>query len=461
MGISRVIHTLRGKLKSRSGLVRSVGVLIGGTAFAQALTILALPLITRLYSPTDFSMLAVYASILGIISVSACLRLEIAIPMPERDEDAANLLALSLFSCTVIAGTTALAVWLYSTEIVELLRQPYLKSYLWLLPLGIWFTSAYSAMQFWSTRKKKFGIIARTRMGQAVGGIGTQIGVGWTSSSPFGLLLGHTVASGAGLIGLAQNAWRDNRAALQSISWAGMRTTLGKYQQYPKFSTLESLSNSASIQLPIIIIAAVAIGQEAGYLMLATRVMAAPMALIGGAVSQVYLSKAPEEMRAGRLASFTMQIICGLVKAGVGPLLFAGILAPTVFPLLFGEKWHRAGDLVAWMTPWFIMQFLASPVSMTLHVTGNQRTAFLLQFFGLLLRVGTVMGAYYITRTNIAEAYSISGFIFYAVYFYVVLSLSAIKILDLWKALSRSYLPILFWLTSAIVTSFIIDIIFY
>ena len=63
-----------------------MGVLVGGTAFAQAIAVLALPLLTRLYTPDDFSVLAVYAALLGIISVVACLRLEIAIPMPNIPE---------------------------------------------------------------------------------------------------------------------------------------------------------------------------------------------------------------------------------------------------------------------------------------------------------------------------------------------------------------------------------------
>src|SRR5690606_30740867 len=122
-----------------------------------------------------------------------------------------------------------------------------------------------------------------------------------------------------------------------------------------------------------------AIGPEAGYLMLATRIMAAPVGLIGGSVAQVYLSQAPIEFRAGNLPNFTVGIIGALVKTGAGPLAFMGIIAPHVFPILFGLEWVRAGEMVAWLTPWFIVQFISSPVSMSLHVSGRQRTALVLQ----------------------------------------------------------------------------------
>jgi len=115
-------RTLRTKFQSlnRGGFVRSVGVLVGGTAFAQALTVLALPLVTRLYTPFDFSVLAVFVSILSIISVAACLRLEIAIPLPESDEDAANLLALALCACSVVSALTGIVVWWFPSQIVNL-----------------------------------------------------------------------------------------------------------------------------------------------------------------------------------------------------------------------------------------------------------------------------------------------------------------------------------------------------
>lgn len=76
--------------------------------------------------------------------------------------------------------------------------------------------------------------------------------------------------------------------------------------------------------------------------------MQAPIGLIGNAVSQVYLSHASTEHRKGNLPAFTSQMLIGLMKTGVDPLIIMGITAPITFPLVFGEKWHRAGELVSW-----------------------------------------------------------------------------------------------------------------
>ena len=450
MPFRRALRALRAKLPLRSGFVWSVGVLVGGTAIAQAVTILALPLVTRLYTPADFSALAVFVSISSIVSVAACLRLEIAIPLPEHDDDAANLTALALISCTSVAAIFGLLAWIFSTQIIGLIRQPTLEPYLWLLPIGVWVTSAYAALQFWTTRKKGFTSIAKTRVTQALSGTATQIGLGWAGIAPLGLLLGQVVTTGAGLFRLGRGALRKDQQAIRTIRLSEMRRMLRVYHRFPKYSAVEGFANNAAIQAPVIIIAALAAGPEAGYLMLAMRVMAAPIALLGGAVSQVYLSRASGELRNERLAVFTTDIVGGLAKTGVGPLIFIGIVAPTLFPLVFGESWHRAGELVSWMSPWFVVQFLTSPVSMALHVTGRQRMALALQLFGLVFRVGSVAGAGLLAEHYIGEVYAVSGFIFYSMYFGVVITLSGSKPSKLFGA-ALSALPItLAWICAGL-----------
>lgn len=397
----------------RRGFVGSVGVLVGGTAFAQALMVLVLPLLTRLYTPEDFSVLAVYASLLGIISVAACLRLEIAIPLPNNDEVAVNLLALALCCSAGVAGLSAIIVALFPTQIVALVAQPKLEPYLWLLPLGIWLSSSYAALQFWTTRKKRFSVIAKTRMTQAIGGACTQVGLGWWGVVPLGLVLGQMINSGSGIFRLVRDLLKNDREALHLIQWSEMKRVFCEYDRFPKYSTLDSLANNAGIQIPIIIIAALALGPEAGLLILAMRAMQAPIGLIGGAVGQVYLSHAPHELRAGTLGKFTINAIGGLIKTGVGPLLFAGIVAPPMFSLIFGKEWERAGDLVVWMTPWFVFQLISSPISMVMHVRGWQKAMLVLTLLGLVIRIGGIVLAANFDRNYLSEYYVVSSAIFY------------------------------------------------
>lgn len=436
------------------GLIGSITMLVGGTAFAQALMVLVLPVLTRLYSPHDFSVLAVYASLLGIISVAACLRLDIAIPMPETDGDAANLLVLALGFCLLVSIAVALPVLLAPTAVTTLLHQPGLQPYLWLLPIGVLLTGSYSALQYWATRKKIFGVIAKTRMSQAIGGAGAQLGMGWLGFAPSGLLVGQAITSGAGVVGLGARVLTVDRAALHEVSPPNMRRLFRQYDRFPKYSTFEALANTGGIQLPVIMIAALAVGAEAGFLMLAMRVIQVPMNLIGNAISQVYLAHAPEEYRAGTLGTFTANILGGLMKTGVGPLLFAALVAPQAFVLIFGEKWQRAGVLVAWMTPWFIAQLMSSPVSMVMHVRNKQRGMMLLTIAGLCLRVGAIGAAAMLLPSHLSELYAVSGAVFYLACFFIFSGLAGLTRQDYRQLLKSGVNFVLLWLALGLVARF-------
>jgi O-antigen/teichoic acid export membrane protein len=439
------------------GFTRSVGVLVGGTAVAQLITVLALPLLTRIYTPDDFSVLSVYVSTLGVISIAACLRFEIAIPLPQQDRDSANLLALALCSSTGIAALSALAVALFHVQIVDLVAQPKLEPYLWLLPLGVWLSGSYAALQFWTTRQGRFSVIAKTRLSQAIGGTGAQVGLGLANSAPLGLLLGQIISSSAGIVRLAFEALKHDRSELRLIGLSDMKRTFQEYKRFPQYSTLEALANNAGIYLPVIVIAALSAGPEAGFLLLATRTMQTPMGLIGGAVAQVYLARAPDEFRAGTLSKFTINTFSGLTKVGVGPLLFMGIVAPQIFSLVFGKQWERAGELVFWMTPWFVLQFISSPISMVMHVRTWQKAMLILTTFGLAVRVGAIVLSANFDRQYLSECYAVSSAAFYFICTMVFLHAANIGPKELMNKLTNS-LPILIgWVVSAIVSRFALE----
>lgn len=424
--------------------------LVGGTAFAQGLTVVILPVLTRLYTPADFSTLAVYASLLAVLGSVACLRYEIAISLPENDRDGVVLMLLALASAALWGQITGVLLYVFGERFFELIEHPELTPFSWLLPLGVWLQGSYAALQYWTSRKKKFGKVARTRLGQSVTGATTQIALGWTNIAPLGLVLGHFLNSCAGVVGLGTSVVRDQWQTIASVSLKDFRRVGSEYSRFPRYSTFESLANAGAMQFPVLMIAALAVGPEAGYLLLATRVMAAPMGLVGNSIAQVFLSGAPAQKRNGSLDSFTTSVISGLIKTGVGPLIFVGIVAPSVFPIVFGEEWRRAGELISWMTPWFVMQFLSSPVSMVLHVANKQRAALYLQVFGLVLRVGFVAFAFLFLQNFIVEFYAVSGWVFYSIYFFVVLRSAGISLSCLVRRIWKGGAVIFGWILAGI-----------
>lgn len=406
----------------KGSMLRNITTLTSGTVFAQGLMVAALPILTRLYSPDDFSILAVYASIVGILTVMSCFRYNIAIPLPEDDRDGMALLVVALLATFIVSLLCTLPVIFSPEATAQLIGQPKLQPHLWMIPLGVFTASTYNAMQYWASRKKRFSLVAGTRITRAVGGIGAQLGLGSCSASPFGLIFGHMVYGGLGILGLLLNLRHEDRDLVNRISFRDLFFQARKYYRFPLFSAPEALFNTAGSQLPLIIVAATVAGPEAGFLFLAMRVMGLPMGLVGSSIGQVFLAEAPEKLRDKTLSTFTYRTMLLLFRTGAPAMLGVGLISPLIFPFIFGPEWTQAGWLVAWMTPWFILQFVSSPVSMVLHVLGRQGIAMMLQAFGVVCRVGSIFVANAYAPEYLLEIFSISGAILYGLYILVIVS---------------------------------------
>ncbi|SMQ85537.1 Membrane protein involved in the export of O-antigen and teichoic acid [Devosia lucknowensis] len=452
--VEKVKHTLGGPF------IRAVGILVGGTVVAQAILAATLPVATRLYSPEDFSTLAVFTGIIAILSVGTCLRFDIAVPLPLKDEDGLAVVVLSLGIAAALNLVLLAATTLFSSTFAAWLGHPELAAYLWLVPVAAFLAGAYNTLQFWFVRRKRFGELARNRVMQAAGSSATQIGLGMTGVAPLGLLLGQLVNSGVGSLRLAWRLWHAERTTIGQIRRHDIARMARQYDRFPKFSTLEAMCNSAAVYLPIILLSAWAVGPEAGYLSLGMYAMQVPMSLIGNAVSQVYMSRGPEEARAGTIGRFTTEVLSGLLKTGIGPIISIGVMAPELFRIVFGSEWSRAGVLVTWMAPWFILQFLASPISLALHIKNRLAEAFALQVFGLALRTGAVTLAAALPNAPLSEFYALSGAAFYLVYLILILNIVEADWKATWLVVLGS-LPIAAgWLMLGVAASFALALIF-
>ena len=102
------------------------------------------------------------------------------------------------------------------------------------------------------------------------------------------------------------------------------------------------------------------------------------------------------------------------------------LIAP-YFGLIFGDGWARAGELAIWLAPMFALRFVASPISMVMHVVGRQRDMMLLSFAGLAARIGAVFAALWIFDGFIVETYAVVSALVYGLYMVIFLKFAQIQ----------------------------------
>lgn len=417
---------------------KSIAILLGGSGSAQLIGIISLPFLTRLYTPEDFTTLTAISAIIGLLSIVACLRLDVAIPLPEKDDEAIHLLLMSIGLTTTLSIITAIIISLIPYDTHKILG----NQHLWLVPAGVFIASLYNSMQYWAIRKKEFSLISKARVSQAIAGASLQLAVGFLSYSAFGLTAGFIISNGAGFIIFYFFFHKKILHGLLSSNTKSIQKTLKKYKDFPRFSTLEALLNTAGVQLPLIIIATELASPEAAYLMLAMRIMQAPMGLIGSAIGQVYFSRAAQELRDGSIKSFTIETLNPLIKYGASTIIFIAIISTELLPLAFGSEWSRTGEIVLWIMPWLIIQFISSPISMIMHVANRQRPMMLLTAFGFATRVSAVTFTVLYYPEITSEIFSISGAIFYFVCFIIFTQTAEIRLGDAINLIRRNLITI-------------------
>ena len=91
------------RFKPKSEFNRNILTLMTGTTIAQAIPIAISPILTRIYTPEDFGIFAIFLAITLIIGSIANGRYELAIMIPKKDEDAINIFALGFIITTFIS----------------------------------------------------------------------------------------------------------------------------------------------------------------------------------------------------------------------------------------------------------------------------------------------------------------------------------------------------------------------
>lgn len=399
--MGRALGALRG-----DKFVRNVGILATGAAIGQAAALLASPILSRLYSPEDFGILGVYASVLAVASVSATLRYEYAIPLAEDDYAAANTFGLTLLLSIGMSAIISVLVTVLLDQLVATLGAPGLRRYMFLVPIGVLALGIYQSFNYWALRQRAFSRVARTKLSQGLSGVATQLGLGALGFTPIGLLLGQIVSQAAGVLTLSRTV---GRREVSVIGFKGIANALIRYRRFPFYTFPSAIMNTASLSLPPLLLAALFSPAVAGLYFFAQRILRTPMALVSQSVSQVFYGEAarlrneePEELL--RLHNTTTRQLFGIA---ILPMLLLAIAGGPIFGLVFGEAWHEAGNYAQLLVPFLLAQFVVSPLSQTFSLLEAQSLLLLVNAIKLILSVGPIVVAHVL---GLAPQVAIAGF---------------------------------------------------
>lgn len=354
----------------RSQFARNVAVLSSGTAAAQAIPIAVSPLLTRLYPPDEFGLVALYVSCVSVLSVIATMRYEMAIVLPSSDRDAANLAALSLKICAAVSLTLYLAIVPFGGAIAVSLGNQHLAPWLWLLPVSVFAIGASNIFLFWSNRKSLYRLMAVNKIQHSAWGGATKTVLGFIGVNG-GQILGAFVGSALSTFWLGARVLRDGKSFLRQITSHGQWAMARRYSNHPRHIVPSQLIGTIALQLPIFLISSVYSIADAGLFSLAYQLVSLPTGLVANAVGDVYRQRiAVAYNEKGDFSDIFLSTLKTTFLLSLVPFAALYFIAPELFAFAFGPSWRISGEYAQVLVVAAYFQFVFTPMDKGALVVG-------------------------------------------------------------------------------------------
>ena len=348
----------------KSEIAKNISMVAGGTAFAQFLSFLLTPIITRLYSPEQYGYLTLYVSVLGILTIFMTLKYEVAIPIEKDDKNAINLLVLNLIILTIICFIIILLFIFYGEIILNLLDAGPLIKYWYLVPLGFVLQGFYNVFNQWAIRRKRFKSISITKIFQSSIGSIFKIVFGFLKFGPIGLITGQIIGQSAGITTLSRPFVKEDKNLLSYINSKSIKEMLSKYIYYPLYVLPNGFLGTGSEKVPFIFIGSIYGSSILGHFGLANSIVYLPVGLIGVSVANVFGEVAKfgrEDPR--RVENLTKKLLKKVFILGSIPTLILIFFGPFLFSFVFGENWKLAGEFSRIISVAALSKLVFEPIS--------------------------------------------------------------------------------------------------
>jgi O-antigen/teichoic acid export membrane protein len=351
--------------------------------------------------------------------------------LPEEDEEAANLLILSLLLALATSAATVPVVLFAGGPISRWLKAPALEGILWGVPPSVFLFGALLALNYWNSRTRRFARLSAVRVAASATSTAVQLGAAAAGYATGGSLVASSIAgSSVSVAVLGGQIFRDDRALIRrSVRWRRLRDGLARHRKFPVYDAGSTLLNSISWQLPAFLLQYYFSAAVVGFYSLGNQVLRVPMSLIGGAIGQVFYQRAADARRAGTLAEVVESAFRRLVAYSLFPLALIAIAGGEMFAAIFGSRWAEAGVYAQILAPWTFFWFLSSPLSSLFSVLENQEFSLKLNVVIFASRFLSLAAGGILRDARLALIlFSATGVLVYAYYTFAVLRASEVEV---------------------------------
>lgn len=400
--------------------IRNVAVVASGTAMAQIITFLLMPVITRLYGPEAYGVLGTFIAIYLIIGSFTALSYPVAIVLPRKDEEGRQLIRLSWLISFALAGLMLMILLLFGDRLVQTFQLQAMQPFLYFLPLVMVFQGFEDTLNQWMIRKKLFHISARTAVLSSLVVNGSKAGFGWFYPLSATLIFIQTFGFSLRALLLYLMSRKYTNILPETKDPGNAKRLMKKYQDFPYYRAPQEVLNTCSQSLPIFMLAAIAGPAAAGFYTLARTALDMPVILMGKAVMDVFYPKVSEAVHHGdNITRLLQKTMGGLFLLGVLPFGFVMITGPSLFQFVFGAEWGTAGQYAQWIALLSFGTLVTRPMAVTIPAINIQKQYLYYEICSVIARAGALAAGFYYLESALA---AVALFSITTIFMYLILT---------------------------------------
>ncbi|PWL28816.1 MAG: hypothetical protein DCO96_08345 [Fluviicola sp. XM-24bin1] len=389
------------KLSLKSDFFKYVLILVSGTASAQIISYaLSIPIFRYFYVPEEGAELGIFMRIAGVGAAIATFRYEMALPIPKSNAHSFRLYRVA-FVITMIATFASVVIFAVTAAFTGTDRVLY-----WLmLPLTIFFMAFHAIGTNWAIRFKQFKDISYTRFGNSLLGNGSKLFFGWMGVGYMGLIFGTIVGYAVSSFWFLREFFRSKKTYKIPSRSPRNYAIAKQYFEYPKINLPHVLLDLGRDLLVAAIILGFFSKHDYGLFDHSYRMLLVPMVFFGQAIGQVFFQRAADKVNQKQIVLPDMiSSIRILTLASIIPFTTLFFFGEELFGFVFGDEWREAGYYSEIMTPWFMVNFVSSPITSLPLVLGKQKEFFHLAIFGSALIIGAISIPYLVFGADLVTS---------------------------------------------------------
>lgn len=350
--------------------------MILSSGIAQVILIITTPIITRLYSPTEFAEFTIFSNIAMILIPIINARYDLLIVNTKNDRSA-NILSqisflISLLILLILIPIFAISAWLYPNFILDFI---FIIIMLFLVSLTNIFTN-------YLNKERKYKVLSLINVFRAGSMALLQIIFGLLALGSLGLIIGFSLSYIAGIT-LGYKTFKKHFNIVRDKEETKALFLENKNQLV--YSTPSILLNSLSFSVVVFFIGILYTNTEVGIYGMAIRVLGIPVTIISLGLSKIFMQQANDYyIEYGNFRNLLLKFSSILVIVSIILYVPLYLFSEELVNILLGHSWVDAITVIKIVIPLFVIRLIVSTVSLSVIVLQKQQLELILQALFLI-----------------------------------------------------------------------------